>query len=71
MSSPYVHTARPKCPNHFEPLEVTPKELMAGRGHAPCPVSGALFNWQVDPASKFKDKFGVEHLKVTVTGNEN
>lgn len=71
MSGNDARVLRPRCPNHDEPLEVTAKELMAGKGHAPCPVSGYDFEWQCDPATVFVDKFGQKFIRVKISGNEN
>lgn len=66
----------PRCPNHGEPLQLDFKQKSQRKGSSPCPVSGAMFEWEQSPITgetgNTKDKFGnllVEKL-FTVTGDE-
>lgn len=60
------------CPNHQAPLEgITSKDLLEGRGSAPCAISGEYFEWQADISTQFVDKFGRKFMRAKVTGHEN
>lgn len=42
-----MHPFKPRCPNHNEPLEDCGFPLPA-KGSGTCPVSGALFDFEVE-----------------------
>jgi hypothetical protein len=64
----------PRCPNHGCALEIDKKDMGKSKGEAPCPVSGAMFDWEMKPEteSKVVDKYGnvTTVCEIHVDGNE-
>lgn len=69
-----MKNGKPCCPNHGEPLEGCGFPLPQ-KGTGVCPVSGAVFSFEVDVESTEtkRDKFGnmVKVKKFKISGEEN
>ena len=64
--------ARPKCPNHLEPLILEGKNKFAKYGTGICPVSGADFDFKqsTEESKKVLTTNGTYEYEFEVEGDE-
>ena len=67
-----ISKSGPRCPNHGEPLEIPLKDKHLTKGRAPCPISGAMFEYEqeTDTAKLKIDVFGNLTTEYIVKGND-